>query len=354
MKYYYLDGIEKKGPYTLPEIRSRNLNSDTLVFREGSKEWIRLSDVEDLKSKQTFTTSANRKSNKFLLNWIKSNIKILFGSLATIIIVLISYFIFNQFALSEKEVNETSKRFFNMLIVNSLDNKIFEEIYPKFNLIGDRLVFNKTCKINNISKNSDGNYEVFATYQPTKMQNYPIYLLIGKEQNKTIIMSSKGISYAFYNRVFEYGKKKGCLTGLEDDVEIGKVIKDKDLKNELDLKALIQMNSLYDNLKITKDIREEWGSINGNVTITNKNNIDFGYFDFECNVEFYNRNGQITSSEKVYGINEILANRSASGSVFCTSRNSVKYKIVPVIKETFELKNKIRDKIISNTLFGCN
>lgn len=354
MKYYYLDGIEKKGPYTLEEIRSRNLSSDTLVYREGSTKWIRLSDIEDVRSKQIFSTTPKKEFNKSSTNWIKKNLKILLGSLGSIIIVFIGYLVYNQFALTEKEVNETSKRFFNMLIVNNLDNKIFEEIYPKFNLIGDRLVFNKTCKINNISKNSDGNYEVFASYQPSKMQNYPIYLLIGKEQNKIIIMSSKGISYAFYNRVFEYGKKKGCLTGQENDVEIGKIIKDKDLRNDLEIKTQIKMRSLYTNLKINDDIRSEWGSISGNVTVTNKNNIDFGYFDFECIVEFYNRNGQITSSEKVYGINEIRSHGSSTGNIFSTSQNSVRYKIVPLIKESLELKNKIRDEIISNTLYGCN
>jgi hypothetical protein len=49
MKYYYLDGIEKKGPYTLAELRSRNLSSDTMVYREGRQNWSRLSDFEEVK-----------------------------------------------------------------------------------------------------------------------------------------------------------------------------------------------------------------------------------------------------------------------------------------------------------------
>ncbi len=32
--YYYLDGIEKRGPYSLSEIHSRNLSSDTMVLKK--------------------------------------------------------------------------------------------------------------------------------------------------------------------------------------------------------------------------------------------------------------------------------------------------------------------------------
>jgi hypothetical protein len=48
MKYYYLDGIEKKGPYTLEEIISRNLSSDTMIYREDKTNWLALSDFDEL------------------------------------------------------------------------------------------------------------------------------------------------------------------------------------------------------------------------------------------------------------------------------------------------------------------
>lgn len=32
MKYYYLDGIEKKGPYEKEELKNYNINAETLVF----------------------------------------------------------------------------------------------------------------------------------------------------------------------------------------------------------------------------------------------------------------------------------------------------------------------------------
>lgn len=53
MKYYYLDGIEKKGPYTLEEIRSRNLSSDTMIYREDKSNWLPLSDFEELNPIET-------------------------------------------------------------------------------------------------------------------------------------------------------------------------------------------------------------------------------------------------------------------------------------------------------------
>jgi hypothetical protein len=53
MKYYYLDGIEKKGPYTLEEIRSRNLSSDTMIYREDKTNWLALSEFEELNPSET-------------------------------------------------------------------------------------------------------------------------------------------------------------------------------------------------------------------------------------------------------------------------------------------------------------
>jgi len=68
MKYYYLDGIEKKGPYTLEEVLSRNLSSDTMIYREDKTNWLALSDFEELqviatkKSKSLTITNINNKN----------------------------------------------------------------------------------------------------------------------------------------------------------------------------------------------------------------------------------------------------------------------------------------------------
>jgi hypothetical protein len=48
MNYYYMDGLEKKGPYTEEEIKSRNLPPETLVIKEGMTQWSTLKDFVEL------------------------------------------------------------------------------------------------------------------------------------------------------------------------------------------------------------------------------------------------------------------------------------------------------------------
>ncbi len=57
MKYYYLDGIEKKGPYTLIELLSRNLSSDTMIYRDDKTNWLALSDFEELNPIETIESN---------------------------------------------------------------------------------------------------------------------------------------------------------------------------------------------------------------------------------------------------------------------------------------------------------
>jgi len=49
MEYYYLDGIDKKGPFSKEEILSKNLSNETLVFHEGISNWTPLENCEKLK-----------------------------------------------------------------------------------------------------------------------------------------------------------------------------------------------------------------------------------------------------------------------------------------------------------------
>jgi hypothetical protein len=49
-----------------------------------------------------------------------------------------------------------------------------------------------------------------------------------------------------------------------------------------------------------------------------------------------------------------MARSSSTGRIFISSDNAVKYKIIPTIKETYELKNKVKDRIVFNTLYGCD
>jgi hypothetical protein len=47
--YYYLDGIDKKGPFSKDEIISKNLSPTTLVYFEGLSNWTPLSQFDELK-----------------------------------------------------------------------------------------------------------------------------------------------------------------------------------------------------------------------------------------------------------------------------------------------------------------
>lgn len=48
VNYYYLDGLDKKGPYNSEEIKARNLHSETLIFKDGASNWSALSNFPEL------------------------------------------------------------------------------------------------------------------------------------------------------------------------------------------------------------------------------------------------------------------------------------------------------------------
>jgi hypothetical protein len=50
MLYYYLDGLNKKGPYTSEELKTRNLKPETLVFSDGMDSWKPIKEIESLNS----------------------------------------------------------------------------------------------------------------------------------------------------------------------------------------------------------------------------------------------------------------------------------------------------------------
>ena len=107
------------------------------------------------------------------------------------------------------------------------NDKAIIEFYPKFKDLKYRTVLKNNCTINSISRNADGDYEVYASYEQNKIKKYPILLIIGREKNKTIIKSSTGINYAFYDKTLEFGKKMGCISGNVNDSELGLIIDEK-------------------------------------------------------------------------------------------------------------------------------
>lgn len=48
MLYYYLDGLDKKGPYTTEELKARNISEDTMVFADGMANWTAIKNLPEL------------------------------------------------------------------------------------------------------------------------------------------------------------------------------------------------------------------------------------------------------------------------------------------------------------------
>ena len=46
--YYYLNGIDKYGPFTIKELKSKGLNKDSLIWTDGMDSWKRISEVDEV------------------------------------------------------------------------------------------------------------------------------------------------------------------------------------------------------------------------------------------------------------------------------------------------------------------
>ena len=60
MNYYYTDGRERFGPFSLEELKGKNLTMDTLVWREGLTDWIPAGNLDELKpffQESTYTST---------------------------------------------------------------------------------------------------------------------------------------------------------------------------------------------------------------------------------------------------------------------------------------------------------
>ena len=68
-EYYYLDGADKKGPYSKQEIIDLELSSDTLIFVDELNKWVSYQDLEDFKPKiEEIEVESNQVQNKKKLN----------------------------------------------------------------------------------------------------------------------------------------------------------------------------------------------------------------------------------------------------------------------------------------------
>ncbi len=47
-KYYYSDGVEKYGPFSLEELKTYDIENDTLIWYEGMDDWKRAGDMPNI------------------------------------------------------------------------------------------------------------------------------------------------------------------------------------------------------------------------------------------------------------------------------------------------------------------
>ncbi|MEO6131396.1 MAG: CD225/dispanin family protein [Saprospiraceae bacterium] len=49
-QYYYTDGKERYGPFTMEQLKGRNVTQETLVWKEGMPDWTAAKNISDLQS----------------------------------------------------------------------------------------------------------------------------------------------------------------------------------------------------------------------------------------------------------------------------------------------------------------
>ena len=64
MKYYYLEGVEKKGPFEKEELMLKKLNSSTLIFCEGMENWTQLTQMPELNKIENLSVEIDSKKPK--------------------------------------------------------------------------------------------------------------------------------------------------------------------------------------------------------------------------------------------------------------------------------------------------
>lgn len=64
MKYFYLEGVEKKGPFEKEELMFKKLNSSTLIFCEGMENWTPLSHMPELNKIEDLSVEIDSNKSK--------------------------------------------------------------------------------------------------------------------------------------------------------------------------------------------------------------------------------------------------------------------------------------------------
>jgi tetratricopeptide (TPR) repeat protein len=128
-KYFYAINEVQFGPISLDEILEKKLDNETLVWHEGLPEWVKLSDLPELKSNQILPPPINgsKKGNKGKL--------IIFSSLLLFLMILGTGFFYYPKWKIDQEFKENTQKFNDVITVfkrtDSIDFVKFEELAKK-------------------------------------------------------------------------------------------------------------------------------------------------------------------------------------------------------------------------------
>lgn len=345
-KYWIIIGKEQKGPFDFEELFKYNINPKSKVWYNGIKDWTVFESLPDFLEYQNYVKNQTIKKKK------NSN-KLFLIILALIAVSILSFFLFNKFSFTEEMAKKETERLFSLLSIENPNQDELEKIYPNYSKIGQRLLLKEKIEINNVSKNSLGNYDVFATYN----KRIPITVEVTRENFENKIISSKGLSYYYHNEIRNYGIKKGCLTGNEDDIELGKIVKSKDLQSNLSIDTATKIAEYYDNIKKEENIYESGGyfpTLSGNVTISNNNNVYLDYSSIKCNLLMLDSNDNVIESSPLYFFNTIRPHSSESARVYSTIPNGAsKYRVEFDVNISENISNLLKEEVIRNIKKNC-
>lgn len=345
-KYWIIIGKEQKGPFNFEELFKHNINPKSKVWYNGIKDWTVFESLPDFLEYQNYVKDQTIKKKK------NSN-KLFLIILAIIAVSTLSFFLFNKFSFTEEMAKKETERLFSLLSLENPNQDELEKIYPNYSKIGQRLLLKEKIEINNVSKNSFGNYDIFATYN----KKIPITVEVTRENFKNKIISSKGLSYYYYNEIRSYGIKKGCLTGNEDDVELGKIAKSKDLESNLNIDTSTKIAEYYDNIKKEENIYVSGGyfpTLSGSVTISNNNNVYLDYSSIKCNLLILDYNNNVIESSPLYFFNTIRPHSSESARVYSRIPNGAsKYRVEFDVNISENISNLLKQEVISNVTKSC-
>lgn len=268
--------------------------------------------------------------------------------IGTLLFVVLGYLLYEKYSFTEEMARNYANRFLNTLMINN-SFKEFKEIYPTFGS-GLRVVPRIMYKVTSITKNNDGNYEVYASDDESKINLPPIYFVINRTGN---VLSSRGVSYAYYDKSLEYGKKLGCLTGSETDNEIENILSEKGIRRKLDLYTDIELSKIEGDIKISGKISSMYSITSGTVVITNNSAFNIQHSDLNCYVLFYNSSGTLVDSKELFFLN-LPANGNTSEYVSSTNSDVSRYEFKKELIPSESLKNKIKEYLILYTNETCN